>query len=49
MFISSPGLFLDYITSSWIHTSDPHFMPQLWQCPFCAIDFDVHGRMESFQ
>ncbi len=32
----------------WRKNINVHVMPQHLSCPFCLVDFDAVGRMESF-
>lgn len=48
----SPGEFvtylLDFISSRGPEQLDLNFQPFWAVCPFCSLDFDLIGRVESF-
>ncbi len=51
---SSFSQFVDYVvmTTSWCDvwscSADYHWMPYVSRCAFCAVDYDVVGKVETF-
>ena len=40
---------VETVKHSGIDSLDPHWRPQTSLCPFCADNFDVVGKMETFE
>lgn len=53
MAIPTPVEYVDYLISEVLPKGIAHapglFKPQVEVCPFCLLDYDVVGRMESFK
>ena len=39
---------LDFAAANGTSKLDPHLRPMWQTCPFCSVDFDVIGKMETF-